>query len=183
MKFNDVKTHRIKMFDTPEFLNRIKGEDPRMLKYLPLLKKINEYGFITIESQAGVEKKSETFTLSEKSYIIGFIEESRAENFIKHLSINSDKNCLIVHIVDKNFDIPAKYDIPLTIEQTKNNIKVVTHTSTVLPQNWYDMYKKEIKINKSEKVILLLCFDPKFNRDAKNKDGLFSEVLKSLKSC
>ena len=42
------------------------------------------------------------------------------------------------------------------------------------------MYKKEIKLNKSEKVVLILCYDPKLNRDAKNKDGLFREVLKSL---
>jgi hypothetical protein len=182
MKFEDVKTDRIKMFDSQQFLERIKDEDIRMLKYLPLLKKMNEYSFITIESQAGVGKKYKTHIMSEKSYIIGFIQESKAENFIKHLSINSDKNCLIIYNVDDNFDIPAKFDIPLTIEKKNNEIKVVTHTSTVLPQNWYDMYKKEIRINKSEKVILLLCFDPKFNRDAKNKDGLFIDVIKSLKA-
>jgi hypothetical protein len=175
MKFEDVKTHRIKMFDTPEFIKRIKDEDILMLKYLPILKKINLYDFITIESQSGVRK-------NEKSYVIGFIQESKAENFIKNLSINSDKNCLIIYTVDDKFDIPAKFDIPLTIEKKNNEIKVVTHTSTIIPKSLLDMYKKEIKINKSEKVVLLLCFDPKFNRDAKNKDGLFIDVIKSLKA-
>ena len=54
--------------------------------------------------------------------------------------------------------------------------------STIIPKSLLDIYKKEIKINKSEKVILLLCFDPKFNRDAKKKDGLFIDVIKSLKA-
>ena len=182
MKFEDVKTDRIKMLDTPEFLQRIKDEDVRMLKYLSLLKKMNEFGFITIESQAGVGKKYKTHIMSEKSYVIGFIEESKADKFIKHLSLNSDKNCLIIYIVDNNFNIPAKFDIPLTIEKKNNDIKVVTHTSTIIPKSLLDMYKKEIKINKSEKVVLIFCFDPKFNRDAKNKDGLFIDVIKSLKS-
>ena len=81
MKFADSKENRIKMFDSPQFLQRIKDEDNYMLKYLEILKKMNEYGFITIESQSGVRK-------NEKSYVIGFVEESKAENFIKHLSIN-----------------------------------------------------------------------------------------------
>jgi hypothetical protein len=176
MKFEDVKTDRIKMFDTTKFLERIKEEDSRMLKYLPLLKKMNEYSFITIESQAGLHIK--TSKNNEKAYVSGFIQESKAEKFIKHLSLNSDKVAFIIYVVDNSFDIPSKYDIPLTTE----NDKVVTHMSTIIPQSIINMYKKEIKINKSEKIVLIECIDPKFNRDAKTKDGLFVDVLKTLKA-
>jgi hypothetical protein len=182
MKFADVKKNRIKMFNTPEFIQRIKDEDERMLIYLDILKEINFYGFITLESQSGQYKKSKNYVYNEKAYIFGFIEESRAEKFIKHFSINSDKNCLMIYTVDNKFDIPAKFDIPLTIEKKNNEIKVVTHMSTIIPKSLLDMYRKEIKINKSEKIILIQCIDPIFNRDAKKKDGLFVDVLKSLKS-
>jgi hypothetical protein len=178
MKFTDVKKNRIKMFDAPEFIQRIKDEDESMLKYLNILKEINFCGFITLESQAGHYKKSKNYVHNEKAYIIGFIEESRAEKFIKHLSLNTNKVAFIIHIVNNSYDIPAKFDIPLTTE----NDQVVTHMSTIIPQSVFDMYRKEIKINKSEKIILIECIDPVFNRDAKKKDGLFIDVLKTLKS-
>jgi hypothetical protein len=57
MKFKDVQKNRIKIFDSPEFVKRIKDEDDKMLKYLDILKQINLYGFITLNSQAG--KKNE----------------------------------------------------------------------------------------------------------------------------
>jgi hypothetical protein len=38
MKFNDALQERIKMFSSKMFLQRIKDEDPRMLKYLEILK-------------------------------------------------------------------------------------------------------------------------------------------------
>ena len=186
MKFEEVKKNRIKMFDSPEFLQRIKDEDPRMKKYLGILKKINMNGFITLESQAGLYQKivnddGDNVTYSEKSYITGFMEESKVIKFMNYISLSTDKICLIIHTVDNEFKIPSKYDIPLTI-RTKDNISNInTHTSTIIPQRIIDMYKKEIKINKSEKIIHILCYDPRFNRDAKNDNGLFTEILTALK--
>jgi hypothetical protein len=84
-----------------------------------------------------------------------------------------------MYVVDNSFNIPIKFDIPLTID---NNNNVATHMSTIIPKSLDDMYKKEIKINKSEKVVIIFCYNPKFNRNAINKDGLFVEVLKTLKS-
>ena len=165
MKFEQVKENRVKMFDTPDFIKRIKDEDNRMVKYLEILKEINLYGFITLESQAGQAKKTKNYVYNEKAYIIGFIEESKAEKFIKYLSLNSDKVAFIIYVVDDSYDIPARYDIPLTTE----NDKVITHMSTIIPQSLFDMYRKEIKINKSEKIVLIECLDPIFNRDAKKK--------------
>ena len=100
MKFEQVKENRIKMFDTPEFIERIKAEDERMIKYLEILKEINLNGFITLESQAGQTIKYKNYIYNEKAYIIGFIEESKAEKFIKHLSLNSDKVAFIIYVVD-----------------------------------------------------------------------------------
>jgi len=41
--------------------------------------------------------------------------------------------------------------------------------STIIHQSVFDMYRKEIKINKSEKIVLIECLDPIFNRDAKKR--------------
>ena len=105
MKFNDTLQERIKMFSSDKFIQRIKEEDDRMLKYLEILKKINDYGIITLESQAGVQLKHVNTIYDEKAYILGFMEESKVVKFMNHLSLNTDKNCLVVHVVDDNFDI------------------------------------------------------------------------------
>jgi hypothetical protein len=52
MKFKDAQTMAIHKFYRNDFLTRIK-EDESMLQHLPILKKINEKGFITTGSQAG----------------------------------------------------------------------------------------------------------------------------------
>jgi hypothetical protein len=54
--------------------------------------------------------------------------------------------------------------------------------STALPANVWDFYRKEAHIDKSEKVVYVFCWDPLWNRGAAGAKGLFTEVLKVLKT-
>jgi hypothetical protein len=56
----------------------------------------------------------------------------------------------------------------------------VTHISAAIPQRAEDMFRKAVRLNKSEKVVYILCWDPEWNRLASNRDGLFRDVLKYL---
>ena len=50
--------------------------------------------------------------------------------------------------------------------------------SLSLPINILNFYKKENKINLSENVLYVFCWDPIWNRNA--SDGLFADVLRNL---
>lgn len=184
MKFQDAKQKAVEMFESPEFLERIKDEDSTMLKYMPLLKKINEHGYITTESQAGNHQKGiskadgKPYELSERAYTSGFMLEDAAATFIKNMSLYTDKNALYVPVCDA--DIPSSLDIPLTITRKKNIVTVETHMSPALPKGTSDFFKKMVHLNKSEKVVFIFCWDPMWNRRASGRNGLFTEVSNML---
>jgi hypothetical protein len=52
--------------------------------------------------------------------------------------------------------------------------------STALPNGVFESYKKFLKINKSEKVVYLFCWDTQWNRLASNNNGLFKDMIKVL---
>lgn len=178
MEFNDALQNSVKLFSNPEFIKDIE-EDRTMLKYLPILKKMNELGFLTIESQAG--KKVKKYNIIEKAYVKGFMKKQNAEKFIKYLNIYKDKIAFIIYPVDNNIDIPPIFDIPLTITKNKNSITIDTHISTIIPKSVFNMYLKETKISNKEDVVLIFCYDNKWNRLADKPDGLFTEILQALK--
>ena len=64
MKFNAAQKKAVIKFDDPQFIANIKEEDPTMVKHLDILKKINENGYLTKNSQAG--RKSNEY---ERAYI------------------------------------------------------------------------------------------------------------------
>lgn len=53
MKFQEAKAAAIKTLSSPEFKQDIIDEDDTMLKHFNIIKRINNSGFLTIESQAG----------------------------------------------------------------------------------------------------------------------------------
>lgn len=57
MKFNAAQKKAVSMFDNPEFIATIKKEDPTMIKHLDILKQINQYGYLTKNSQAGRKQR------------------------------------------------------------------------------------------------------------------------------
>ena len=180
MKWKDAQTKRILMFSSPDFLKRIEEEDSSMLTHMDILKKINMAGYLTIQSQGGHKSNGKSYEIHERAYIEGFMLEKDAEEFIKNLGIYTDKvGVYIPYSLD--IKLPSSLDVPLTIQKKNNNWEVVTHTSIALPKNVWDMYRKEVGLNKNDKIALILCWDTKWNRNASSINGLFTDVLKILK--
>jgi hypothetical protein len=176
------------MFDSKDFLERIKNEDASMLKQMNILKEINKAGFITTESQAGRKQKgkhyldNKPYIIEERAYITGFMLEKDAIKFIKDIGIYTDKNAVYVPICDDNIKIPASLDIPLTITTKAGKTEVSTHTSLALPKQAGDFFRKEAKLNKDGNIVYITCWDPIWNRLASGKKGLFTDVLHTLKN-
>jgi hypothetical protein len=187
MRFKDAVKRAVDMFENDkEFLERIKEEDPEMVKQLPILKQINKFGFLTTESQAGLRRKGKSsidgkgYEIHERAYISGFMKEEAAAEFIKKMALHTDKNAIFVPKCSDAVAIPADLDIPLTTSKAKGIVSVVTHASTAIPQSVEDMFRKGVKLNKTEKVVFILCWDPEFNRLASGRNGLFRDILRIL---
>jgi len=177
MKFKDAQTYAIHKFDTDEFLNDIKEEDDTMLKHLPLLKKMNEKGFITHNSQAGSKYIGKAGVTEERAFINGFMPYKQAVLFLKNMNLYTDKSAVNVYISDNPNFLNSELNIPLTIY---NKTKVETHMPLYLPIITINLLKKQHKINRNEDVLYVFCWDPIWNRDASQKDGLFTDVFKHI---
>ena len=187
MKFEDAVSAAVKKFSSPEFIKNIKEEDESMLRHLNILKRINSLGYITEQSQAGRKHKGlsyndgKPFVSEERAFICGFMLESMASQFIKNMALHTDKNAIFIPSCEDNIYIPARFDIPLTIETVDGKTEIHTHMSSVLPHSVWEQYRKGLHINKNEKIALIFCWDSKWNRDASSQLGLFSDVEKILK--
>jgi len=181
MKFKDAVAESVKKLSSSDFIDRVKEEDETMLQHLDILKKINKRGFITTESQAGRKRTGEGYTIHERAYVSGFMLESNAATFIKDMAVHTDKNAIFVPHCEDSVYIPGKLDIPLTITERKNGkVEVNTHSSSTLPQYVWESFRKEARINKDQKIVLIFCWDSKWDRNASKPSGLFSDVLKML---
>jgi len=182
MKFKEAQSAAISMISSPEFIERIREEDDSMLNHLDLLKTMNQLGYITTESQAGNKKVGKSYEIIERAYINGFMLESEAVKFIKNMAILTDKNAAHIPHCSNDIHLPASLDIPLTIVKKDGTIAVHTHMSTALPISHWDQERKQAKLNKSDKIVYISCWDTKWNRDASSATGLFTDVIKILKS-
>jgi len=186
MKFKEACAAAVTMFGKESFTEKIKEEDPLMVKYIPLLQNINKAGFLTTNSQAGHRSKGKhyetgkPYELTERAYLEGFMLEADAAKFIKAMAIQTDKNAIFRPVCTSAAELPPELDIPLTIVKRGSEISVETHTTVGLPQEWSDSFKKMVHLNKSEKVVFILCWDTKWGRQAAGKQGLFTQVLECL---
>lgn len=180
MKFKDALAHSVKKLQSDEFKERVMIEDDSMMKYVPLLVDINRAGFLTNDSQAGNETNYENGVITERAYIHGFMLEKTAKEFIEKMGISTDKNAGQIFAAGGYDDY--KFGTPLTV--TKNTstgeIKYETNLFMGLPTQVYERYLKECKIDKSEKVVYVQCWDPIWKRNAASKKGLFTDVLRVL---
>ena len=180
MKFWDAVAASVKKLRSPEFIKRITEEDATMIKHIPQLTVINKLGFITTESQAGRKTTGKDYVIQERAYIIGFMLENVAKQFIQYIAMNTDK---VAFVVPKcAVDTPTSLDIPLTVQSIgRDRIpRVHTHMSTSMPGEVQEMLRKEVKINASEKIVMVFCFDPIWNRVVSGKKGLFTEGAEAL---
>ena len=182
MRFKDAQKSAIEQFDSPEFKKRIVEEDSTMMKQLPLLKEINKLGYLTIESQAGRHSVGKSYSISERAYMAGFMEQETAAKFIKYISINTDKNAAYVPVCG-NYDlVPSKLDIPVTVSvDTKSGLQnIETHLSPVIPLEIDKLQRKQVKLNLTDKSVFIVCWDIKWNRLASGQSGLFTDIIKAL---
>ena len=186
MKFREACAAAVKLFGKESFIKKIKEEDLLMVKYIPLLQKINKAGFLTTNSQAGHHSKGKHFQtgkpyeLTERAYLEGFMLVADAEKFIKAMGIHTDKNAIFRPVCKSATELQPELDIPLTIVKRGENISVETHITVGLPENWSDLFKKMVNLNKSEKVVFISCWDTNWGRSAAEKNGLFIQVLECM---
>lgn len=180
MKFKDAQTFAINKFDSEEFLTRIKEEDDTMVKHLPILKKMNEKGFITTGSQAGSKHIGKTFIIEERAFVEGFMSYKQGVLFLKNMNLYTDKNAINIHMSDNPKFLNSELDIPLTISTKNNKTIIETHMPLYLPIRNMNLFKKEHKLNQDENVLYVFCWDPIWNRAASDKDGLFNVVYKYI---
>jgi hypothetical protein len=188
MKFEDAQKFMIKYLSSSKFANR---EDAQTtLSSLSLITDMVKHGFITENSQEGVQIKgkkyitNEPFVINERAYVCGFMREFDGELFMRLFSSKSDKVCLIIprlNIQESDINFDKNKNIPLTVSiKSDNKYKVYTSQTTWLPAFIYDLKKQHVKLNKSEKVVYILCYDPLYNRKASSKNGLHNDILKIL---
>ena len=188
VKFKDAIQKSVDMLSSPEFLQRVKEEDNTMLQHMKILKEINAKGFLTENSQGGHKSSGvskldgKRYEMNERAYLVGFMLESVATEFIKKCNIYTDKNVMFVPHCEDNLYVPSSLDIPLTITKKGKEIIVETHTSSALPVSVWNSFRKRSHIDKSEKVVFLQCWDSKWNRNASSEKGLFTDVLSILKT-
>ncbi len=175
MEFKEAQTKAVSMFSSPQFIDRIRDEDPSMVKHLDLLKSMNRLGYITTSSQAG--KKN--VEISERAYITGFMLEPDAVQFIKNMSLFTDKNAVFVPCCTDDTYVPASLDILLTI--ATRGSKTTTHMSTTLPMSYWHQEREEANLNTTENVVYIFCWDTRWNRDASSATGLFTDVINTLR--
>jgi hypothetical protein len=187
MKFKDAQRKAVEMFSSPLFIQRIKEEDNSMLKHLPILQEINAHGYLTIESQAGRKTSGKSrldgkhYELSERAFVSGFMQEAKAVEFIKHMNTTTDKNAMFLTSCEDSLYLPSSLDIPVTITKKEGKTEINTHLSSALPQSVWDSWRKQIHLNKNEKIVFILCWDPLWNRNASGRNGLFKNILQVLK--
>jgi len=179
MNFVDAQIRSAAMFSSPEFVKRVTDEDPNMLNYLPLLASINQHGYITTNSQAGLKTENDSYEIVERAYIVGFMLEKKAVDFIQTISIMTDKNAIYIPFSD-NVYAPPNLDVPLSITKKNGDTFVHTHMSTILPTSVWEQERKEARIHRREKIVYVFCWDTQWHRRAGLPRGLFTDVLKIL---
>ena len=183
MKFNEAKARAVALFNSAEFKERVNEEDATMLRQLAILQEINRHGFITVNSQAGAKTKGKHHETGkfyeniERAYLMGFMLETKAPEFIKNMGLKTDKNAVFVPVCSDDINLPSVLDIPLSITKSAGTTKVDTHFSSALPKSAFDSFKKQVKLSKSEKVVFIFCWDSEWGRK-----GLFKDVLRILRS-
>lgn len=130
------------------------------------LAKMNELGFVTIDSQDATGP-------NERAYVSGFMSTKKALKFIH--TFNSNTNFLAIATT------PGKYHgmtrIPVTTDDKGDPI---TNNPYILEKSGITHLKKEAGLNMNEDITLINCIDTQWLRRANTKNGLFTIVVQQL---
>jgi hypothetical protein len=186
MKFKDAIRHSVDKFTSSSFITKIKDEDATMVDHLEILQKINGLGYITNESQAGHKRRGDGYQTNERAYITGFMLETNATGFIKKIAIATDKIAMFLPKCGEDVYVPGNLDIPVTITSRSTEKEPITitntHISNALPTSVWNQFRQELHIDAREKIVFIVCWDPKWNRNASGRQGLFTDVHRVLAS-
>jgi hypothetical protein len=187
MKFDDAVKNAVRKFSSPAFLERIREEDDNMLQYMDILADINRCRCITVDSQAGVKRSGISvlgdrlpYEMHERAYLAGFMKEDEGAQFIRDMGLWTDKAAVFIPYVTEKVNTPAKLDVPLTVAISGGETKVPTHMPMCLPGSYWNLQRKEMRIDKHG-LVYVFCWDTNWDRDASGPAGLFTDVLRILR--
>jgi hypothetical protein len=190
MKFQDAQKFVIKYLESDSFKNREDAQDTIIA--IPLLKTINTKGFITQDSQQGINSSgynSSTglyYSMKERAYVNGFMKQKDTQKFISWMNTYTDKIAFIVYQVDNDIDFSILPFIPVTVSATGKNKNELNHfvpntrIRTILPENDIKFLKKTSKLSLKEQIDYISVIDPVYGRKAMNKNGLLSDIIFGL---
>jgi hypothetical protein len=96
-EFEMARRVAVRMMETRAFAKDIEEEDPTMVKYIPPLRRLNELGMITFDSQSGRRftfphyQTGKIIKMSERAYCKGFVDASVAAAVVQWMWDNTDK--------------------------------------------------------------------------------------------
>lgn len=187
MKFDKAIKKMIKYLNSDEFQERGTGDSDAKdtLKSIHILTKINRKGYLTVDSQEGVNRMDTNIITKkkykhiERAYIIGFMKTKQALKYNEKINKTDKVSIIIMQMPTKYFEknyTTSKYWIPLT----NSNNKIFTRMSASVPESHFDFQRKLAHINKSEHIEMVFTFDPVWGRKASSKNGLYKDVINSL---
>ncbi len=161
-----------------------------MIKHMESLKEMNRLGYLTAESQAGRKSTGRhylegyPYLIQERAYIRGYMMHEDAAKFIEEIAYHTDKNAVMIPICCDNINVPSSTDIPLTtVTHLSTRMRsTTTHMSMAVPQTVDTQQRKQLHLNKTENAFLVFCWDQKWNRPADGPFGLFTDVIKILRT-
>lgn len=171
MKFAAALERALDRLSDPSFLLRIREEDPRMIRQLPILRSMNAAGFLTTNSQAAAGGDHR-----ERAFVVGFMREAAAAVFIRDMGVLTDKVAVYVPVCPDDTHLPSSLDVPVTMSA----LRVHTHLSPALPREVWEQFRREARLDASERVVFVTCWDPVWGRPASSRRGLFTEIVRVL---
>lgn len=137
----------------------------------PALADINEAGCLTFDSQEGGARQ--------RSYVTGFMRRDRALDAARR--VNSSGRIAFSPVQVAKW-IPNVPKIPVCVGTAarKKECVVETWAPHFIPRADVDVARKQVCLNKSERVCVVHFIDPEWGRSAFGAGGLFEVVRKSL---
>ena len=96
-EFERARRVAVRMIQTRAFAKDIEEEDPSMVRYIPHLRRLNQLGMITFDSQSGKRarfahyKTGKRVDTVERAYCYGFVYAAVADSVIQWMWDNTDK--------------------------------------------------------------------------------------------
>jgi hypothetical protein len=192
-EFEKAIQHSVAYLQSNEFKNREDVHDS--IDSIPSLVNMNRLGFLTVASQPGIATKGKNhqtgkqYAIKQRAYVNGFMKQKDAEEFVElfNTDLHNDKVCLVYTIVDdeKSIVSGAFQSRPLRLPLTIDTGKVVTRDDFTIPKTNVKNIAQEVGLLISDEdwddLVLLTCFDSKWNRHALNHSGLHQHIIKTLR--